>query len=110
MLENIISAIGQSYETSRTIYNIFGSVLGIMTIYKTVYFLIGLFFTRKFKPAKNKHKYGILIAARNEEAVISPSWSIHSASATHAYTFIWGMVGENQDFDDMDDVDMKDLR
>ena len=47
---------------------------------------------------------------RNEEAVISPSWSIHSASATHAYTFIWGMVGENQDFDDMDDVDMKDLR
>lgn len=70
MLENIISAIGQSYETSRTIYNIFGSVLGIMTMYKTVYFLIGLFFTRKFKPAKNKHKYGILIAARNEEAVI----------------------------------------
>lgn len=43
MLENIISAIGQSYETSRTIYNIFGSVLGIMTMYKTVYFLIGLF-------------------------------------------------------------------
>ena len=70
MLENIISAIGQSYETSRTIYNIFGSVLGIMTIYKTIYFFIGLFFTRKFKPAKNKHKYGILIAARNEEAVI----------------------------------------
>ena len=34
MLENIISAIGQSYETSRTIYNIFGSVLGIMTMYK----------------------------------------------------------------------------
>ena len=39
-----------------------------------------------------------------------PKNAIHSASATHAYTFIWGMVGENQDFDDMDDVDMKDLR
>ena len=57
------------------------------------------------EPTQTRH-----IVMRNEEAVISPSWSIHSASATHAYTFIWGMVGENQDFDDMDDVDMKDLR
>ncbi len=57
------------------------------------------------EPTETRH-----IVMRNEEAVISPSWSIHSASATHAYTFIWGMVGENQDFDDMDDVDMKDLR
>lgn len=57
------------------------------------------------EPTQTRH-----IVMRYEEAVISPSWSIHSASATHAYTFIWGMVGENQDFDDMDDVDMKDLR
>ena len=57
------------------------------------------------EPTETRH-----IVMRNEEAVISPSWSIHSASATHAYTFIWGMVGENKDFDDMDDVDMKDLR
>lgn len=57
------------------------------------------------EPTETRH-----IVMRNEEAVISPSWSIHSASATHAYTFIWGMVGENQDFDDMDHVDMKDLR
>lgn len=70
MLGSIISFIGESYESSRHIYNIIGSVLSIMTIYKTIYFFIGLFFTRKFKPAKNKHKYGILIAARNEEAVI----------------------------------------
>ncbi len=47
---------------------------------------------------------------RNEEAVISPSWSIHSASGTQAYTFIWGMAGENQAFDDMDAVAMADLR
>ena len=57
------------------------------------------------EPTETRH-----IVMRNEEAVISTSWSIHSESAPHAYTFIWGMVGENQDFDDMDDVDMKDLR
>lgn len=56
------------------------------------------------EPTETRH-----IVMRNEEAVISPSWSIHSASATRAYTFIWGMVGENQDFDDMDHVDMKDI-
>ena len=57
------------------------------------------------EPTETRH-----IVMRNEEAVISPSWSIHSASATHAYTFIWGMVGENQDFDDMDGVDNRDLK
>ena len=57
------------------------------------------------EPTETRH-----IIMHNEEAVISPSWSIHSASATHAYSFISGMVGENQDFDDMDGVDIKDLR
>ena len=57
------------------------------------------------EPSETRH-----IIMRNEEAVISPSWSIHSASATHAYSFVWGMVGENQDFDDMDAVQMKDLK
>ncbi|MBQ8568138.1 MAG: 5-dehydro-4-deoxy-D-glucuronate isomerase [Oscillospiraceae bacterium] len=57
------------------------------------------------EPNETRH-----IVMRNEEAVISPSWSIHSASGTRAYTFIWGMVGENQAFDDMDHVAMKDLR
>lgn len=50
------------------------------------------------------------IVMRNEEAVISPSWSIHSGVGTANYTFIWGMAGENQLFDDMDHVAMKDLR
>ena len=57
------------------------------------------------EPNETRH-----IVMRNEEAVISPSWSIHSASAPKNYTFIWGMCGENQDFDDMDDVAMTDIR
>ena len=57
------------------------------------------------EPTETRH-----LVMRNEQAVISPSWSIHSASGTQAYTFIWGMVGENQAFDDMDAVAMKDLR
>ena len=57
------------------------------------------------EPTETRH-----IVMRNEEAVISPSWSIHSASGTRAYTFIWGMVGENQAFDDMDPVAMQDLK
>ncbi|MCR5670518.1 MAG: 5-dehydro-4-deoxy-D-glucuronate isomerase [Butyrivibrio sp.] len=57
------------------------------------------------EPTETRH-----IVMRNEQAVISPSWSIHSGCGTQAYTFIWGMVGENQDFDDMDDCAMTNLK
>ena len=57
------------------------------------------------EPQETRH-----IVMRNEEAVISPSWSIHAGCGSQAYTFIWGMVGENQAFNDMDDVAMKDLK
>ena len=57
------------------------------------------------KPDETRH-----IVMNNEQAVISPSWSIHSGVGTAAYTFIWAMAGENQTFDDMDTVSATELR
>lgn len=56
------------------------------------------------EPQETRH-----IIMRNEQAVISPSWSIHSGCGSRNYSFIWGMVGENQAFDDMDGIDNRDL-
>ncbi len=70
VISKIITFIGESYPKSKAIYNTIGSVISVMTIYKTIYFFIGIFFTRKFKPAKKNHKYAIMIAARNEKNVI----------------------------------------
>ncbi len=56
------------------------------------------------EPNETRH-----IVMRNEEAVISPSWSIHAGVGTRAYSFIWAMCGENQEFTDMDHVGMKEL-
>ena len=50
------------------------------------------------------------IVIGNEQAVISPPWSIHSGAGTKAYTFCWAMAGDNTDFTDMDMIAMGDLR
>lgn len=56
-------------------------------------------------PDQTKH-----LVMRNREAALSPIWSIHSGAGTRAYRFVWGMGGENQEFADMDHVEIADLR
>ena len=70
ILNEIITFIGNSYNDNKIIYNTIGSIFAVMLFYKKIYVVLGFFATRKFKQARNKHKYAILIAARNEEKVI----------------------------------------
>ncbi|HPE14641.1 MAG TPA: glycosyltransferase family 2 protein [Bacilli bacterium] len=70
VLENIINFIGSGFNSFRSVNAIITDVFVIMLTYKTLWWIIGIFFTRKFKPAKKNHKYAIMIAARNEEKVI----------------------------------------
>lgn len=56
-------------------------------------------------PQETRH-----LVVGNEQAILSPGWSIHSGCGTGRYGFIWSMAGDNQDFTDMDFVDMGDLR
>ncbi|KGQ35279.1 5-dehydro-4-deoxy-D-glucuronate isomerase [Gallibacterium anatis] len=57
------------------------------------------------EPTETRH-----IVVRDKQLIISPSWSIHSGCGTKNYSFVWGMAGENQTFDDMDFILMQDLR
>jgi 4-deoxy-L-threo-5-hexosulose-uronate ketol-isomerase len=57
------------------------------------------------EPTETRHLW-----LHNLDAVLSPEWSIHAAAATHNYTFIWGMGGENLDYSDQDIVQICDLR
>jgi 4-deoxy-L-threo-5-hexosulose-uronate ketol-isomerase len=57
------------------------------------------------EPQETRH-----IWMKGEQAVLSPEWSIHSAAATHNYTFIWGMGGENLDYSDQDFTEITALR
>ena len=56
------------------------------------------------RPDRTRH-----LVVRNEQAIISPPWSIHAGAGTAAYSFIWAMAGENQEFSDMDAVAMTEI-
>ncbi len=57
------------------------------------------------EPNETRH-----LVVSNKQAIISPSWSLHSGCGTGSYSFIWAMAGENYTFKDMEFIDMKDLR
>ena len=57
------------------------------------------------EPSETRH-----LVVKNEEAILSPGWSIHSGCGTSNYTFIWAMAGDNVDYTDVDPVAMTDLR
>lgn len=50
------------------------------------------------------------VIMKNQQAIISPAWSVHSAAGTSNYTFVWAMGGENQAFDDTDAVSLSEIR
>lgn len=57
------------------------------------------------EPQETRH-----LVVANEQAVISPGWSMHSGAGTSNYAFVWAMAGDNQDYTDMDAIAMSDLR
>lgn len=70
LLDTLIKFLGSLYPYVRIICDFIGWLISSLLVYQGIYFIIGLFVTRKFKKAKKKHKFAIVIAARNEEVVI----------------------------------------
>jgi 4-deoxy-L-threo-5-hexosulose-uronate ketol-isomerase len=57
------------------------------------------------RPSETRH-----LVVANEEAVLSPPWSIHCGAGTGSYAFVWAMAGDNVDYRDAEAVAMEDLR
>ena len=93
-LDTVFDAIGGAYPQAKVIYGIIGAILSYLVFHKKIYRVLGFFFTRKFSPAKQMHKYAVVIAARNEEKVIG---NLLDSIANQDYPkelltvfFVWG--------------------
>ncbi len=61
-------------------------------------------------PRNNRGQQERIVWMANEQAIMSPEWSIHAAAGTSNYMFIWGMAGENLDYGDMDKIAYTEMR
>ena len=82
---NIIDFFANLYIPGKAVMAAIAAFLGIFYIHKQAYIIIGLFFTRKFKKAKNYHKYGVIIPARNEEIVIGIALGYEDDNVTNKF-------------------------
>lgn len=95
IVRSVMDALASVYDYADAVYVVLGVILSALTFHHTLYFIVSIFFTRKFKRAEKYHKYAVVIAARNEEAVIGNLIdSIHAQDYPKEYVTVF-VVADN---------------